>query len=50
MRSKIFEMVEPSAGSDKITSAYDYIMMTVILASLVPLAFKSNHIVFYIFE
>lgn len=42
MRKRLFEIIEPSADEDKASTTYDVAMMAVILASLVPLAFKKN--------
>ena len=39
MRRRIFEIIEISEG-DKLSAAYDYAMIVVIVISLVPLAFK----------
>lgn len=50
MRKKLYEMVEPGEGSVKISSVYDYFMMVVIIASLVPLAFKSENTAFLILD
>lgn len=46
MRKRLFEVIELSSGSDLWSSVYDYFMMFVILASLLPLAFKQDNIVF----
>lgn len=43
MRKRIFEIIEVSDGSDLWSGLYDYLMMIVILASLVPLAFKQDN-------
>lgn len=43
MRKRIFEIVELSEGGDRISALYDYAMIVVIVASLVPLAFKDPH-------
>ena len=50
MRKRIFEIIEMSSGKDVASSIYDYFMIIVILASLVPLAFKQEHIGFEIIE
>lgn len=50
MRQKIFKMVEPGDGQVKISSFYDYLMIILIIASLVPLAFKSNNMVFEVLD
>lgn len=50
MRKKIFEMVEPGDGADKISGIYDYFMIIVIIASLIPLAFKSDHAAFMVID
>lgn len=50
MRKRIFEVIELSNGSDKLSSIYDYFMMVVIVASLVPLAFKEDWLAFRIVD
>lgn len=49
-RKRIFEVIEVSKDGDKLSSAYDYSMLTIIVCSLVPLAFKQNHIAFTIID
>lgn len=41
MRERIFKTIELSDG-DRLSSAYDWLMVVTIIASLVPLAFKEN--------
>lgn len=43
VRKQIYRMIETANGSDKISAFYDYTMMAVIIASLIPLAFKSTN-------
>jgi len=50
MRKRIFEIIELSNGSDKVSGIYDYSMMVVIVASLVPLAFKKDLPAFQIID
>ena len=50
MRKRIFEIIELSEGDDKLSSVYDCIMVAVIVASLVPLAFKNNTTVFQVMD
>ena len=50
MRKRIYEIIELSSGADKISSFYDYSMLVVILASLVPLVFKEDASVFHIID
>lgn len=50
MRKKIFGAIDTSGGSEKITSVYDYFMIIVIIASLIPLAFKSEHAAFIVID
>lgn len=50
MRNEIYKLVEPGDGADKITSIYDYFMLIVIIVSLVPLAFKSEHTAFLVLD
>lgn len=46
MRKRVFEVIELSSGSDLWSSIYDYFMMVIIAASLLPLAFKHDSVVF----
>lgn len=50
MRKRIFEIIELSKGSDLWSSIYDYFMMVVIVASLLPLAFKQDTISFIVID
>jgi voltage-gated potassium channel len=50
VRKHIFSVVEKSDGNDIVSSIYDYFMIVVIIASLVPLAFKSENKVFFIID
>ncbi len=43
MRHKIYELIEIAKEGDKASAVYDSLMMAVILASLVPLAFKQTN-------
>ena len=42
MRKKLYEIVELSDGHNRISAAYDMAMIVVIIASLIPLAFKET--------
>lgn len=46
MRKRIFEIIEASNGQDKASSAYDFVMMAAILASMIPLCFKGTNAAF----
>lgn len=50
MRKRIFEIIELSKKEDKISRIYDLSMLCVIVASLIPLAFKDTNIFFTIIE
>lgn len=50
MRKRIFEIIEVSKGSDLWSSIYDYFMMVVIVASLLPLAFKQDTVAFVVID
>ena len=50
IRKRIFEIIEKSEGDDTISAVYDYFMILVIIASLVPLAFKADNTVFRIMD
>ena len=46
MREKLFSTIEPIDGNSKLSNIYDFIMMTTIVISVVPLAFKETNTVF----
>lgn len=46
MRRKIFEMIEVAKESNKLSAAYDTLMMITIFVSLIPLATKSQNLVY----
>ena len=50
MRKKIFEMIEPSNRDGLLGRFYDFIMIAAIVASVVPLAFKTSYLGFEIVE
>lgn len=50
MRKRIFEIIEVSSGGDLWSSIYDAFMMVAIVASLVPLAFKTDYFAFQIID
>lgn len=50
MRKRLFEIIESSKEDDKLGNAYDVFMMIVIIASLVPLAFKTEYPTFRIID
>ena len=47
MRRRIFQIIETAQENDRISNIYDVFMMAVIVASLIPLAFKTENRVFY---
>lgn len=48
MRSRIFEIIEIAHEGDKASTIYDSLMMTLIIASVIPLAFKETNVIFEI--
>lgn len=46
MRKFIFRIIEPADGGNKPSRIYDFIMMGTIIASIVPLAFKTSNALF----
>lgn len=50
MRKRIFEIIELSDDSDKISGIYDSVMMITIIVSIFPLAFKSTNTFFTIID
>lgn len=47
MRKRLYEIIETAQEDDRLSNIYDIIMMVVIVASLIPLAFKDENPVFY---
>ncbi len=47
MRKRLYEIIETAQENDRLSNIYDVFMMVVIIASLIPLAFKSNNAVFF---
>ena len=47
MRKRIFEIIEVSKDNDKVSMAYDLLMMFAIVISIVPLAFKETNALFH---
>ena len=46
MRQKIHSIINPDDDNNKISSAYDFIMMASIIISVIPLAFKETNLLF----
>lgn len=49
-RNRLFEVIELSKNNDKLSSVYDVFMMLVILASIIPLAFKESYPAFQVID
>lgn len=49
-RKRIFEIIEKAENEDPASSVYDFFMIFVIIASLIPLAFKSEHFLFTVID
>ena len=47
MRKRIYEIIEVSKDNDKVSLAYDILMMCAIVISILPLAFKETHAFFF---
>lgn len=50
MRKRLFEIIESAKDNDKASNAYDFFMMFTILASIAPLAFKTEYRAFVIID
>ena len=50
MRKRIFEIIETAKENDRASNVYDIFMMAVIIASLVPLAFKDEPVLFTVID
>ena len=50
MRERIFQIIEKSDGEDKPSRIYDTLMLVSIVASLIPLAFKTDNTIFFVID
>ena len=50
LRKRIYEIIAVSDGNDIFSSIYDYFMMIAIVASLIPLAFKTDYFAFRVID
>lgn len=50
MRERIYHIIEKSDGSDKLSQTYDIFMLVIIFVSLIPLAFKTENLLFIIID
>lgn len=50
MPRKIYEIIEVGSDSSSISVAYDHFMMVIIVASLIPLAFRRDDLAFSIID
>lgn len=50
MRKKLYEIIELSDGSNIWSTVYDYLMIVVIAASIIPLAFKQDNTALFIID
>jgi len=50
LRRRLFDIIEVSSASGVWSNLYDYIMIVVIVASLVPLAFKASPLIFTLID
>lgn len=50
MRKKLYEIIEPNDGNNIISSIYDCMMMLAIIASIIPLAFKTTNSFFVLID
>jgi len=49
-RHRLFQIIEDAENGDKISNIYDVFMMIVIIASLIPLAFKTEYYAFRVID
>ncbi|MBQ8209189.1 MAG: ion transporter [Clostridia bacterium] len=46
MRKKLYSIIEPVDNDNKLSNIYDFMMMTTIVVSIIPLAFKDTNTLF----
>ena len=49
-RKRVFEIIEKSNGTDKLSTLYDLFMIIIIVISLIPLAFKEDNAFFNVLD
>lgn len=49
-RKRLFEIIETAQENDKASTIYDVVMIVLIVASIIPLAFKGSNTVFSVIE
>lgn len=49
-RNRLFEIIEKGKQDDKISLLYDWVMLTAIVASIIPLTFSQSYPIFYYVE
>ncbi len=50
IRKRVFEIIEKAEDQDKLSAAYDFGMIVVIVLSLIPLAFKTDSPFFFVVD
>lgn len=50
MRKKIYEVIELSDGTNRLSGIYDTVMLALIILSLIPLAFKTDNVFIQIID
>lgn len=50
MRKRIYSIIEVASDGDRISAAYDILMLCAIIISIIPLAFKQSNTGFYIID
>ncbi len=50
MRKRVFDIIEVAQKGDTLSNVYDMVMMVVIIASIVPLAFKAQPEIFQVID
>ena len=50
MRKRIYEIIEQAKESDRVSFAYDIVMLVAIVASIIPLMFKTDYPLFKVIE
>ena len=49
-KKKIYSIIEPIGNENKLSNIYDFIMMTTIVVSIIPLAFKETNAFFQLID
>lgn len=49
-RERLYEIIEKDVNGNRVSKAYDWLMLAAVMLSVVPMFFKEHYFIFYFFE